>query len=183
MGPDMKKKFFGDTFFNSTTYLAFHVGLCVWSTFSPPSHQAISNLSTDLDSLVPGRGNKTICKVMGREIKKNIYYWRHLFSLFYLPSISSPFVCLINFFPPSHQAISNLSTDLDSLVPGGGNKTICNVMGQEIKKKYYLRHHFSFFYLPSTSSPFVCLINFFNPFPPSYFKSKHRFRILGLRRI
>ena len=119
MGPDMKKKFFGDTFFNSTTYLAFHVGLCVWSTFSPPSHQAISNLSTDLDSLVPG----------------------------------------------------------------GGNKTICNVMGQEIKKKYYLRHHFSFFYLPSTSSPFVCLINFFNPFPPSYFKSKHRFRILGLRRI
>ena len=72
MGPDMKKKIFGDTFFNSTTYIAFHVGLCVWSTFSPPSHQAISNLSTDLDSLGQGRGFKTICKVMGPEMKKNI---------------------------------------------------------------------------------------------------------------
>ena len=71
MGPKMKKKIYvGDTFFNSTTYLAFHVGLCVWSTFWPPSPEAISNLSTDLDSLGQGRPNKTICKVMGPEMKK-----------------------------------------------------------------------------------------------------------------
>ena len=30
MGQEMKKKYIiGDTLFNSTTYLAFHVGLCV----------------------------------------------------------------------------------------------------------------------------------------------------------
>ena len=52
MWPEMKKKnILGDTFYDFTTYLAFHVHLCVWSTFSPPSHQAILNLSTDLDSL------------------------------------------------------------------------------------------------------------------------------------
>ena len=67
-----KKYIIGDTFFNFTTYLAFHVGLCVWSTFWPPSHQAISNLSTDLDSLGPSGGNKAICKVMGPEMKKKI---------------------------------------------------------------------------------------------------------------
>ena len=72
MGPEMKKIIIGDTFFNSTTYLAFHVGLCVWSTFWPPSHEAISNLSTDLDFLGQGRGLKTICKEMGPEMKKNI---------------------------------------------------------------------------------------------------------------
>ena len=65
-----KKNIIGDTLFNSTTYLAFHVGLCVWSTFRPPSHQAISNLSTDLDSLGQDRGFKTICKVIGPEMKK-----------------------------------------------------------------------------------------------------------------
>ena len=58
MGPEMKKKnIIGDTFLNFTTYLAFHVGLCVWSTFWPPSHQAISNLSTDLDFLGQGPPN------------------------------------------------------------------------------------------------------------------------------
>jgi hypothetical protein len=29
MGPEMKKNIIGDTFLNFTTYLAFHVGLCV----------------------------------------------------------------------------------------------------------------------------------------------------------
>ena len=29
MGPEMKKNIIGDTFFNSTTYLAFHVSLYV----------------------------------------------------------------------------------------------------------------------------------------------------------
>ena len=73
MGPEMKKKnIIGDTFFDFTTYLAFYLFLCIWSNFSPPSHQAITNLSTDLDSLGPGRGNKTICKVMGPEMKKKI---------------------------------------------------------------------------------------------------------------
>ena len=47
---EIKKILLATPFFNSTTYLAFHVGLCVWSTFSLPLHQAISNLSTDLDS-------------------------------------------------------------------------------------------------------------------------------------
>jgi len=72
VGPEMKKKIFGDTLFNSTTYLSFHVGLCVWSTFLPASYQAFSNLSTDLDSLGQGGSNKTICKVMGPEMKKKI---------------------------------------------------------------------------------------------------------------
>jgi hypothetical protein len=72
MGPEMKKNIIGDTFFNSTTYLAFHVSLCVWSTFWPLSYQAISNLSTDLDSLGQGKGFKTICNVMGPEMKKKI---------------------------------------------------------------------------------------------------------------
>ena len=71
IGPEIKKKIYiiGDTLSNSTTYLAFHVGLCVWSTFWPPSHQVISNLSTDLELLGQGKPNKTICKVMGPEIK------------------------------------------------------------------------------------------------------------------
>ena len=72
MGPQMKKNIIGHTFFYSTTYLAFHVGLCVWSTFWPPSYKAFSNLSTDLDSLGQDRGFKTICKVMGTEMKKKI---------------------------------------------------------------------------------------------------------------
>ena len=57
IGPEMKKIIIGDTFLNSTTYLAFHVGLCVWSAFWPPSYQAISNLSTDLDSFGQGAPN------------------------------------------------------------------------------------------------------------------------------
>ena len=72
MWTEMEKKNIRYTFFNSTTYLAFHVCLCVWSNFLTPSHQAITNLSTDLDSLGPGGGNKTICKVMGPEMKKKI---------------------------------------------------------------------------------------------------------------
>ena len=67
-----KKKKFGDTFFDSTTYLAFHIGLCVWSIFWPLSHLVTSNLRTDLDSLGQGGPNKTICKVMGPEKKKKI---------------------------------------------------------------------------------------------------------------
>ena len=63
MGPEMKKKnIIGDTLFDLTTYLAFHVGLCVWSTFWPPSHQAISNLSTDLDSLGQEAPNEAFSK-------------------------------------------------------------------------------------------------------------------------
>ena len=72
MGSKMKKKYYWRHPFYFTTYLAFHFGLCVWSTFWPLSHQAISNLSTDLDSLGQGGSNKTICKVMGPEMKKKI---------------------------------------------------------------------------------------------------------------
>jgi hypothetical protein len=35
-------------------------------------------------------------------------------------------------WPTSHQAISNLSTDLGSLGQGGGFITICTVLGQEM---------------------------------------------------
>ena len=42
-------------------------------------------------------------------------------------------------------------------------------------KKILLEAPFLSYYLPSISSPFVCLINFFTPFPSSYFKSNHRF--------
>ena len=68
----LKKNIIGVTSFNSTTYLAFHVGLCVWSTFSSHSYQAISNLTTDLDSLGQGRRFETICKVIKLGIKKYI---------------------------------------------------------------------------------------------------------------
>ena len=114
-----KKKRFGDTFFNFTTYLAFHVGLCVWSTFWPPFHQAISNLSTDLDSLGKDKGFKTICKVMGPEMKKkkNIIGDTFLNSTTFLAFHVG--LCVWSTFrPPSHQAISNISTDLDSLGQG-----------------------------------------------------------------
>jgi hypothetical protein len=97
IGPEMKKKNIGDTFSDFTTYLAFHLHLCVWSNFSPPFHQAISNRSTDLEFLGQGQPNKTICKMMGPKRKKK-YYWRHLIWPYYQPSISSPFVCLIKFF-------------------------------------------------------------------------------------
>ena len=55
------------------------MSVCVFDQFfDPPFHQAISNVSTDLDSLGHGGGFKTICKVMEPEMKKK-YYWRHLF--------------------------------------------------------------------------------------------------------
>ena len=112
-----KKNILGDTFYDFTTYLAFHVHLCVWSTFSPPSHQAILNLSTDLDSLGPGGGNKTICKVMGPEMKKNIIGDTLFNSTTYLTFHVG--LCVWSTFrPPFHQALSNLSTDLDSLGQG-----------------------------------------------------------------
>ena len=110
-----KKKNFETPFLNSTTYLAFHVGLCVWSTFWPPSHQLISNLSTDLDSLGQGGSNKAICKVMGPEMKKkkNIIGDTLFNSTTYLAFHVG--LCVWSTFrPPSHQAISNLSTNLDS---------------------------------------------------------------------
>ena len=43
---------------------------------------------------VEGRGNKTILKVMGPEIKI-FYYQGPFFQYYYLPSISCSFVCLI----------------------------------------------------------------------------------------
>ena len=51
---------------------AIHVRLCVWSTIWPPSYQAFSNLSTDLDSLGHDGGIITIFKVMEPEMKKKI---------------------------------------------------------------------------------------------------------------
>ena len=129
-----EKKNFGDTFFDSTTYLAFHIGLCVWSIFWTPSHLVTSNLSTDLDSLGQSKGFKTICKVMESEMKKNIIGGTFFNSTTYLAF----HVCLCvwsTFWPPFHQAISNLSTDLDSLGQGKDFKAICKVIISEMKKK------------------------------------------------
>ena len=94
----------------------------------------------------------------------------------------SPCVCPNAIYSSSFGQIWTLKVPMDSLGPGGGNKTICKVMGPEMKKKYYWGHLFWFYYLPSLSSTFVCLINFFTPFPSSYFISKHRFGLLGPRR-
>ena len=44
------------------TNLAVHVRLSVWSIFWSPFHQAITNLSTDLDSLGQGAPNKAFLK-------------------------------------------------------------------------------------------------------------------------
>ena len=104
MGPEMKKNNIGGTFFNSTTYLAFHFDLCVWSTFRPPSHQAISNLSTDLDFLGQGGANKTICKVMAPKLKKNTIGDTFFDFTTYLAFHVG--LCVWSIFrPPSHQAI------------------------------------------------------------------------------
>jgi hypothetical protein len=47
--------------------------VCVFDQlFDPLFHQDILNLSTDLDFLGQGGGFKTICKVIGPEMKKNI---------------------------------------------------------------------------------------------------------------
>ena len=45
-----------------------HQSLSECSIFLPTSHQAISNLSIDLDSLGQAEGNKIICKVIGLEM-------------------------------------------------------------------------------------------------------------------
>ena len=119
----------------------FHVCLCVWSIFWPPSHQDIANLSTNLEFLGQDWGNKTICKVMGWEMKKNIIGDTFFNSTTYLAFYVG--LCVWSTFsPPSHQAISNVSTDLDSLGQDIGFKTICKVIGSEMKKKYYWRHLF-----------------------------------------
>jgi hypothetical protein len=95
IGPEMKKNIIGDTFSDFTTYLAFHLHLCVWSTFSPPSHQAIANLSTDLDSLGQDRGFKTICKVMEPEMKKTKLLLETPF-LILLPPLHFMSVCVFD---------------------------------------------------------------------------------------
>ena len=120
-----KKIIIEDTFLNSTTYLAFHVGLCVWSTFWPPFYQAISNLSTDLEFLGQGKPNKTICKVMGPEMKKNSGDTFFDFTTYLAFHVHW---CVWSvFWPPFHQDIFNLSTDLDFLGQVWGSKTICNM--------------------------------------------------------
>ena len=136
-----KKSIIGDTFFDFTTHLAFHVGLCVWSTFWLLFHQAISSLSIDLDSLGHGGGFKTICKVMGPEMKKKDIIGDTFLDFTTYLAFHVSLCVWSTFSPPSHQAISNVSTDLDSLGQNRGFKTICKVMGPEMKKKYW-RHFF-----------------------------------------
>ena len=115
MGPEMKKEYIiGDNFYNFTTYLALHVRLCVWSTFWPHFHQDISYLSTDLDFLGQGGANKTICKMMGPEMEKNIIGDTIFNSTTYL-AFHVGLCVWSTFWPASYQAFSNLSTDLDSL--------------------------------------------------------------------
>ena len=94
--------------------------VCVWSTFRPPSHQAISNLSTDLDSLGPGGGNKAICKVMGSEMKKILL--ETPFLSYYLPSIHVRLCVWSLFWPSFYQTILNLNTDLDFLGQEASNE-------------------------------------------------------------
>ena len=97
----------------------------------------IWTLKVPMDFLGQGGGNKTICKVMGPKMKKK-NYWRHLFWFYYLPSISCPFVflsCTKAIYFPSFGQIWTLKVPRDSLGPGGDNKTICKVMGPEMKKK------------------------------------------------
>ena len=139
-----------------------------------------------MDFLGPGGGYKTVCRVMGPEMKKKYILLETPF-LILLPTYLAFHVRLCvwsTFWPSSNQAITNLSTDLDFLSQVRGNKTICNMKRWEIK--ILLSSLFSFcmsrwrMYF-RISSLFVCLINLFTPFPSRYFKSKHRFRLLGSR--
>ena len=137
IGPEIKVFFFKHPISNTTyPYLTFHVRLCVWSIFWPPFHQAISNLSTNLDPLNQVGGNKTVCRVMGPEIK--FFLSRTLFSIVLpLPSTSCPFVCLINLLTPFLSSYFKSKHSFRLLGPGRSNKTVCRVMGLEIKICYY----------------------------------------------
>ena len=160
--------------------------MCVWSIFWPPFHHDISNLSKDLDFLGQVWCNKTICNMKRWERKILL---SSLFS-FYVSRwrITLGFhvrLCVWSiFWSPSHHDISNLSTHPDSLGQDWSNKNICKVMGWEMKKKLSSRTLF-FIYMSrwriyfSISRPFVCLINVLTLFPSRYFKSKHRFGLLG----
>ena len=44
------------------------------------------------------------------------------------------YVCMFNFFTPSHGPILKLSTFLESLGHGGPNKIVCSQIDAEIKK-------------------------------------------------
>jgi hypothetical protein len=53
-----------------------------------------------------------------------------------------PSVCPYAIYSPSFGQIWTLKVPMDFLGPGGGNKTICKVMGPEMKKKILLETPF-----------------------------------------
>ena len=74
-----------------------------------------------------------------------------------------------------------------NLVPNNttGNKSICKVTRWEMKKKLSSGTLFCISYVKVKNilkqfMSVVCLINFLTLFPSRYFKSKHRFEIVGL---
>ena len=74
-----------------------------------------------MDSLGPGGGNKTVCKVMGPQMKKKILLETPFLS-YYLPSIHVRLCVWSLFWPSFYQTILNLSTDLDSLGQEASNE-------------------------------------------------------------
>jgi hypothetical protein len=65
--------------------------------------------------------------------------------------------CTNTIYSPSSGLIWTLKVPMDLLSPGGGNKIICKVTGQEIKIFYYYGPFIQKYYLPSISCPFVFL--------------------------
>ena len=60
----------------------------------------------------------------------------------YIIICQSVSVCPYAIYSPSFGQIWTLKVPMDSLGPGGGNKTICKVMGPEMKKKILLETPF-----------------------------------------
>ena len=153
--------------------------MCPYAIYSL-SFGPIWTLKVPMDFLGPGGGYKTVCRVMGPELK--------IFFIFKIPFFNSttylPFksVCVFDqLFQPLSIKLFQIEAQIwNSWVKANLIKLFAKWWDQK-GKKYYWRHLFWFYYLPSISSPFVCLINFFTPFPSSYFKSKHRFGLLGPR--
>ena len=123
-------------------YLSISRPLCVWSTFWCSSHQDISNLSTDLNFLGQVWDNKTICNMKRWEIKIFLSFLVSLYMSRWRIYLSVHLCVWSIFWPPSHQDISNLSTDLDFLCQVWVNKIICNIKRQEIRFFYHPFFHF-----------------------------------------
>ena len=70
-------------------------------------------------------------------LKTLFFAMSKLAALIYIIICQCPSVCPYAIYSLSFGPIWTLKVPMDFLGPGGGNKTICRVMGSKMKKKYY----------------------------------------------